>query len=70
MTKTRVDINVPEETKKLLNQIIGHELEKDREADRPERARNAILEMVLNKGIRAWQLEADYPGLTRKGANR
>jgi len=63
MTKTRIEVNVPHETKTVVNQIVGVELEKDRAADRPERSRNAILEMLLNKGIHAWHREANSPGL-------
>jgi hypothetical protein len=53
--KVRVDINVTAETKHLLDGIVASELEDDRSSDRPERSKSEILEMVLRKGIRAWQ---------------
>ncbi len=52
--KVRVDINVSQETKQALDQILDAELSADRRGDRPERSKSEILEMVLRKGIRAW----------------
>jgi hypothetical protein len=69
MTKTRLQINVPLETNARVNQIVGAELEKDRAAGKPERSRNAILEWVVNLGVKAWQ-EANGLGLSQNASNR
>jgi hypothetical protein len=60
--KVRVDINMTAETKRLLDDIIDHELEQDRKNDRPARSKSEILEMVVRKGCRLWQQESS-PGV-------
>jgi hypothetical protein len=55
--KQRFDFNVTRETALHLERIITAQLQDDRNNDRPERTRTAILEMILKKGIKTIENE-------------
>ena len=51
MTEIRVDINMTQETKALLDQAVKEEAEEDNRNDRPPRSRSAILEAILRRSL-------------------
>ena len=56
----REDINLTREVKQQLDRIIQREREKDRAGDCRLRSRSSIVEMILRKGIRAWENENQH----------
>lgn len=51
MAKIRVDINVTQETKALVDAAIDQKRQDDVENDQPPRSRNMILEGILRQAL-------------------
>lgn len=55
--KRRLDITVSRECKDLVDRVIHAELQDDATDNRPARTKSAILEMLIRKGVKIWEVE-------------
>ena len=59
--RRRVDITLSQQCREQVERIIRAELQDDATHDRPPRTKSAVLEMLIRKGVKSWQLEHVQP---------
>jgi hypothetical protein len=59
LAKIRVDMNVTEDTKTLIDVAVDEEKQDDKRNDRPPRSKSAILEAILRQALRYRQKQRE-----------